>query len=384
MPNMLNAAQTAEFNEKGFTYARGLFAPDEVKLLTDAMEQDPAVRSSILDRLDGEGRATRIALWNRAGNSVYGLAARSQRMVDTSAALLGGPVYHYQSKLTAKEPEVGGAWEWHQDYGYWYYNGCLRPDLLSVMVALDRTTRENGCLQIATGSHKLGRIDHTPLSPTQNEVDPKRMPHILEHCPVEYCELEAGDALIFHCNAIHRSDANRSANRRWTLLICYNRVDNDTIIKTRRSVLRAAGSRRRRRHPPRRPALRPRRQCRALHVAAVRAGPAQGVLGLRDSIHHVVLSEAKDLIAACQGYEILRFAQDDKRSSAVLNRARVCSAWVRRSRCSSTTSSGARDTKAALPSLASILAISSSSFLISFCSRAASALRSMTSPTGRA
>ncbi len=100
------------------------------------------------------------------------------------------------------------------------------------MVALDKTDRNNGCLQIATGSHRLGRIDHTPLSPTQNEVDPKRMPHILQHCPIEYCELEPGDALIFHCNAIHRSDANRSANRRWTLLICYNRVDNDTIIKT--------------------------------------------------------------------------------------------------------------------------------------------------------
>jgi ectoine hydroxylase len=42
MSNVLNAAQTAEFNEKGFAYARGLFAPDEVKLLTDAMEQDPA------------------------------------------------------------------------------------------------------------------------------------------------------------------------------------------------------------------------------------------------------------------------------------------------------------------------------------------------------
>jgi ectoine hydroxylase len=52
MPNMLTAAQTAEFNDKGFTYARGLFAPDEVKLLTEAMEKDPAVRSSILDRRD--------------------------------------------------------------------------------------------------------------------------------------------------------------------------------------------------------------------------------------------------------------------------------------------------------------------------------------------
>ena len=232
MSNRLSPAQMAEFDQKGFTYARGLFAADEVDLLRRAMEDDPAVRGSILDRRDGEGRSTRIALWNRAGDSVYGLAARCRRMVDTSAALLGGPVYHFQSKLTAKEPEVGGAWEWHQDYGYWYYNGCLRPDMLSIMIALDPTTRENGCLQIAAGSHRLGRIDHTPLSPTQNEVDPARLPYILEKCPIEYGEMAPGDALIFHCNAIHRSDANRSPNRRWTLLICYNRVDNDTVIRT--------------------------------------------------------------------------------------------------------------------------------------------------------
>lgn len=232
MPSVLTDAQTDEFAEKGFTYARRLFSADEVKLLTEAMEKDPAVRTAILDRRDSEGRSTRIALWNRAGDSVYGLAARCARMVDSAEILLGGSVYHFQSKLTAKEPEVGGAWEWHQDYGYWYYNGCLRPDMLSVMIALDHTTRENGCLQIATGSHRLGRIDHTPLSPTQNEVDPQRMPHILERCPIEYGELEPGDALIFHCNAIHRSDANRSSKRRWTLLICYNRTDNDTIVKS--------------------------------------------------------------------------------------------------------------------------------------------------------
>jgi ectoine hydroxylase-related dioxygenase (phytanoyl-CoA dioxygenase family) len=78
----------------------------------------------------------------------------------------------------------------------------------------------------------MGRIDHTPLSPTQNEVDPRRMEHILEKCPIEHCELAPGDALLFHCNAIHRSDANHSDARRWTLLVCYNRTDNDTIWKT--------------------------------------------------------------------------------------------------------------------------------------------------------
>lgn len=227
----LSEAQIRAYEEDGLVIARSLFDAQEVELLRGAMEHDPSVRDHMLDRLDGEGRSTRISLWNRAGNSVYGLAARCDRMVDTVTRLLGGAVYHYQSKLTAKEPHVGGAWEWHQDYGYWYHNGCLRPDLLSCMIALDRSDRDNGCLQIVRGSHKLGRIDHTPLTQGQNEVDPARMKHILARYPVEYCELDPGDVLIFHSNAIHRSDANRSPNRRWTLLVCYNRVDNDTVTR---------------------------------------------------------------------------------------------------------------------------------------------------------
>jgi ectoine hydroxylase-related dioxygenase (phytanoyl-CoA dioxygenase family) len=227
----LSEAQIRAYEEDGLVIARGLFDAEEVELLRGAMEHDPSVRDHMLDRLDGDGRATRISLWNRAGDSVYGLAARCDRMVDTVTRLLGGEVYHYQSKLTAKEPHVGGAWEWHQDYGYWYHNGCLRPDLLSCMIALDRADRTNGCLQIVRGSHRLGRIDHTPLTKGQNEVDPKRMEHILARYPIEHCELDPGDVLIFHSNAIHRSDANRSPNRRWTLLVCYNRVDNDTVTK---------------------------------------------------------------------------------------------------------------------------------------------------------
>jgi hypothetical protein len=79
-----------------------------------------------------------MALWNHPGDSVYGLAARCEKMVDTLEDLLGGEVYHYHSKLTAKEPREGGAWEWHQDYGYWYHNGCLYRLMASAMIALDR------------------------------------------------------------------------------------------------------------------------------------------------------------------------------------------------------------------------------------------------------
>ena len=232
MASVLSSAALAAFNADGFVIVRGMFDAPETDLLRRAMEQDPEVSSHLIDRLDAQGAATRIALWNRAGDSVYGMAARCARMVDTMEVLLGGEVYHFQSKLTAKEPFVGGAWEWHQDYGYWYHNGCLFPHLASCQVALDRSGMENGCLQMVRGSHLLGRIDHVPVpGEGQNVADPARMAEIVARLDVVPCELDPGDAVFFHANTLHRSAQNRSPHRRWTLICCYNRVDNDTITR---------------------------------------------------------------------------------------------------------------------------------------------------------
>ena len=231
MSIILSPDQIQQFHQDGYFIARNVFDSTETELLCRAMEEDPSVQDHILVREDGEGGGTRIALWNRAGDSVYGLAARSERMVDTVEALLGGPVYHYQSKLTAKEPRTGGAWEWHQDYGYWYYNGCLFPQLISCMIALDDTSKENGCLQFVKGSHHMGRADHVKLTKEQNEIDPAVVAAARERLETVYAEADAGDVVFFHCNLFHRSDQNKSDKRRWTMIICYNRVDNDTYTR---------------------------------------------------------------------------------------------------------------------------------------------------------
>ena len=69
----------------------------------------------------------RLSLWNHPGDGIYGMFARCERMVRLCEALLGGEVYHYHSKMILKDAKVGGAWAWHQDYGYWYQNGVLYP-----------------------------------------------------------------------------------------------------------------------------------------------------------------------------------------------------------------------------------------------------------------
>ncbi|MEO6565991.1 MAG: phytanoyl-CoA dioxygenase family protein [Casimicrobiaceae bacterium] len=229
--SIFTPAQMEDYERDGYVLVPGLFDAEEIALMRAAIETDPALQQSLYDRKDTAGMATRMATWNHPGDSVYGLAARSERVVDTMEAMLGGEVYHYHSKLTAKEPQVGGAWEWHQDYGYWYHNGCVFPLMASVMVALDHSTRENGCLQVVPGSHRCGRIDHGVMKGEQVGADPRRVEELLKRLPVVYAEMAPGDGLFFHCNVLHRSDQNRSMSRRWTVLMCYNAARNDPYLE---------------------------------------------------------------------------------------------------------------------------------------------------------
>jgi ectoine hydroxylase len=202
----------------------------ETKLLQNASIQDPTIRNHLYDRVDSEGLVTRMIAWNHPDDSIYGVTARSEKIVDTMEDLLGGEVYHYHSKITAKEPFEGGAWEWHQDYGYWYNNGCLFPLMATAMIALDKCTKENGCLQVLSGSNNLGRIDHALLESGQVGVDLKRVDEAKKCLELVYCEMEPGDVLFFHCNTLHRSDKNNSPDRRWTLLCCYNAARNNPFL----------------------------------------------------------------------------------------------------------------------------------------------------------
>lgn len=227
----LSVERLRAFHDDGFVIVPGLFDDEETRLIREAVETDPNIRNNFFDRKDNEGLSTKLISWNHPGDSTYGLAARSRRIVDAMEEILDGEVYHYHTKLTAKEPHEGGSWEWHQDYGYWYHNGILQPLMANVVVPLDRTNQENGCLEVLKGSHHMGRVDHDMTKGDQAWADQGRMAWIEERFESFFCELAPGDGLFFHCNLLHRSAANRSAHRRWTLIFCYNAARNNPRLE---------------------------------------------------------------------------------------------------------------------------------------------------------
>ncbi|RYZ92124.1 MAG: phytanoyl-CoA dioxygenase family protein [Sphingobacteriaceae bacterium] len=220
--------QIKEYHANGYIIVRSFFSKEETHRLYSTALDDNAMTTNAVDLNDQAGKKTRLSLWFTPGNDVFGYMARSERMVNCVSQLLdnSSPVCHFHSKLMQKEPKVGGAWEWHQDYGYWYKHQFMYPDqLISVMVALNPATKQNGCLQVIKGSHKMGRVNHG-FSGEQVGADMAMVENALKTLPLVYAELEPGDALFFHSNLLHRSEANLSDYPRWSVISCYNALSN--------------------------------------------------------------------------------------------------------------------------------------------------------------
>ncbi len=226
--NEFTQEQINSYHKDGYIIIKKFFSKQEVDKMYDIAIQDDAMAKNALDLNDQTGKKTRLSLWFTTGNDIFGYLTRSERIVNRVAQLLDSiaPVCHFHSKLMQKEPKVGGAWEWHQDYGYWYKNQFMFPDqLISVMVALTPANQQNGCIQVIKGSHKLGRVNHG-FAGEQVGADMTMVDNALKTMDLVYVEIEAGDALFFHSNLLHRSEANLSDKPRWSIISCYSAQSN--------------------------------------------------------------------------------------------------------------------------------------------------------------
>lgn len=228
----LNPSQLSQYQRDGFYLYQNLFSREETQALIRFAQGDQGMAENTTGRKDAEGNQTKLSLWNDPPDNLFGLFSRSPRLVQIASQLLDDEVYHYHSKMMLKEARTGGAWEWHQDYGYWYNYGCLYPQMISCLIALDRADQTNGCLQVIPGTHLLGRMDHGKTG-EQTGADLERVNAVLQQKSIHFVEAEPGDVLFFHCNLLHRSDANRSDRSRWSLICCYNARSNDPYKESR-------------------------------------------------------------------------------------------------------------------------------------------------------
>ena len=138
--------------------------------------------------------------------------------------LIGSDVTLYRATVFAKSAETGGSpIPWHQDGGNFW--GLDREPTVQAWTAIDDAPLDGGCVEIFEGSHVRGLV--TPLG----GVVPK--PFLDAAKPEDHAvplPAKAGEVILIHNHAWHRSGRSQTGNARRALTVCYM----DATTKCRR------------------------------------------------------------------------------------------------------------------------------------------------------
>jgi phytanoyl-CoA hydroxylase len=149
-------------------------------------------------------------------SEVFQRLAAHPRLVATAQKLIGPDLLLFRSTLMLKPAFHGSAHGLHQDSAYWPMDP---PTLVTVSIALNDATPENGCFQVIPKSHEWGlqewgRIARDKDEPLTDRADVDLSARIA-------VPLAAGSALFFHSLLVHGSGPNNSAHPRNTALYAY-------------------------------------------------------------------------------------------------------------------------------------------------------------------
>jgi ectoine hydroxylase-related dioxygenase (phytanoyl-CoA dioxygenase family) len=215
-------AEVAAYRRDGAVLLRGLFHPDWIDLLAEAVEQDkrspgPMVRHNTPAGQPGEFFVD-FQLWQRwPGARRFVLESPA---AEIAARMMGAArVNFYHDHLLVKEPGTRERTPWHHDQPYYPVDGDM---VASIWLPLDPVP-EDTCVEYIAGSHRWGRWfapqyfnrANTALDvpdgrfETMPDIDAERDRHTFLRW-----SLEPGDCIFFHALAVHGAPGNRSNDRR--------------------------------------------------------------------------------------------------------------------------------------------------------------------------
>jgi ectoine hydroxylase-related dioxygenase (phytanoyl-CoA dioxygenase family) len=130
-----------------------------------------------------------------------------------------------EDNALSKDPRSGGELRWHQDYAYWPLG---QPNAVTIWIALDDVTADNGAVRMAAGSQLLG--ERLPaVFGTGASYFAERRPAVVRPITdpvdagldVEVLELAPGEATMHHALTWHASGANTTDRPRRAAVVRY-------------------------------------------------------------------------------------------------------------------------------------------------------------------
>lgn len=198
-----------DYDRDGYTIFRDVIDPG---LIAEASDHVSWLQAKYPDRL-GEDLATELV----AGDPFWVRLVSDDRLLDIAELFVGPDIALFASHYISKPPFSGMPVLWHQDGAYW----PLEPmRVVTLWLAVDESTPENGCVRVIPGSHKHDLYGLRQRDDVDNVLGSESAVTVDESKAVDLV-LSPGDVEVHHPNILHASNANTSPRRRCGLTIRY-------------------------------------------------------------------------------------------------------------------------------------------------------------------
>jgi len=136
----------------------------------------------------------------------------ADNVLDVVERVLGPDFGLWSSHFICKEPYIGRATPWHEDSAYWSGRFDRFDGIVTIWLAIDSSTKENGCMKVVPGTHLKGDSRYEKVSSTEFTF-PEQITGVSDSNAV-YFELEPNHYSLHDSRIIHRANANDSEMRR--------------------------------------------------------------------------------------------------------------------------------------------------------------------------
>ena len=157
-----------------------------------------------------------------------------ERLLDIAEQFIGPDIALFASHWIAKPPFDGKPVLWHQDGSYW----PLEPmSVITMWLAADDATVENGCMRVIPGTHTLDLSDLHERTDVDNVLGSAMDEGLVDESKAVDVVLQSGDVELHHPNIVHGSNANNSPYWRRGLTIRYIPTSTRVLHKAIKPLL---------------------------------------------------------------------------------------------------------------------------------------------------
>lgn len=202
--SQLTAEDLQSYRQNGYLlYHKQLFCEERLEKLRGLFEEHLADKGSKLsDELDRphmrDERLLEFLL--------------SDEVLDLVEPIVGPNIALWSSHFICKDPYTGRATPWHEDSAFWEGRLSAYDNIVTVWLALDRSTKENGCMAVIPGTHDNGFSEYEQVERELNTFT--RQIKDIDTSGAVYFELEPGECSLHDGRIIHGAAANTSPMRR--------------------------------------------------------------------------------------------------------------------------------------------------------------------------